>query len=283
MIGLANSKLQRFSEQGWTLVYCTIFWCMGIKILCAYPEPILSFNIRQYWQGYPHTSLDGLSKFYYLSQIAFWFQQIIVLQIEKRRKDYYQMFTHHIVTAILVCGSYSTNFTGIGTAVHTTMDLSDILLAFAKMLNYMQVGPIGDASFLVFVASWIYTRHYILFRIIFSIYKYVPQDIEFIWDPSSGRLASHSLWLAFLGLLIALEVILMIWLFMIFKVLWKVIRGHSPEDTRSDSEDTGDEEVGERKENYAKIRASEKEPLLKALKTTGRSHQASTRAQQQQK
>jgi acyl-CoA-dependent ceramide synthase len=30
MIGLANSKLQRFSEQGWTLVYCTIFWCMGI-------------------------------------------------------------------------------------------------------------------------------------------------------------------------------------------------------------------------------------------------------------
>jgi hypothetical protein len=173
------------------------------------------------------------------------------------------------------------------------------------MLNYMQVGPIGDASFLVFVASWIYTRHYILFRIIFSIYKYVPQDIEFIWDPSSGRLASHSLWLAFLGLLIALEAILMIWLFMIFKVLWKVIRGHSPEDTRSDSEsvyssrfdlrdiqtknylisnrDTGDEEVGERKENYAKIRASEKEPLLKALKTTGRSHQASTRAQQQQK
>ncbi|KAA1085168.1 sphingosine N-acyltransferase lag1 [Puccinia graminis f. sp. tritici] len=300
-MGLTNGKkLQRFSEQGWTLVYCTVFWCMGIKILCAYPEPILSFNIRQYWQGYPHTSLDALSKFYYLSQIAFWFQQIVVLQVEKRRKDYYQMFAHHIVTAILVCGSYATNFTGIGTAVHTTMDLSDILLAvglfilfdcrtplskahyslscaqFAKMLNYLKVGIVGDASFLVFVFSWIYTRHYVLLRIIFAIYKDLPQDIEFTWNPSKGQIASRSLWIAFLSLLSALEILLMIWLFMILKVLWKVVRGHAPEDTRSDTEDT-DDEAGETKSRSPKIPVScEKQPLLS---TTDRPHGGPRRQQ----
>ncbi|KAA1066802.1 sphingosine N-acyltransferase lag1 [Puccinia graminis f. sp. tritici] len=276
-MGLTNGKkLQRFSEQGWTLVYCTVFWCMGIKILCAYPEPILSFNIRQYWQGYPHTSLDALSKFYYLSQIAFWFQQIVVLQVEKRRKDYYQMFAHHIVTAILVCGSYATNFTGIGTAVHTTMDLSDILLAFAKMLNYLKVGIVGDASFLVFVFSWIYTRHYVLLRIIFAIYKDLPQDIEFTWNPSKGQIASRSLWIAFLSLLSALEILLMIWLFMILKVLWKVVRGHAPEDTRSDTEDT-DDEAGETKSRSPKIPVScEKQPLLS---TTDRPHRGPRRQQ----
>ncbi|KAH9465831.1 hypothetical protein MJO29_007525 [Puccinia striiformis f. sp. tritici] len=265
MMGLAKGKkLQRFAEQGWTLVYCSVFWCMGIKILCAYPEPILGMNIRQYWQGYPNTSLDALSKFYYLAQIAFWFQQIVVLQVEERRKDYCQMFTHHIVTVFLVCGSYATNFTGIGTAVHTTMDLSDILLAFAKMLNYLQVGTIGDASFLAFVFSWIYTRHYVLIRIIFAIYTDLPQDIELVWNLSTGQLPTGPLWITFLVLLTALETIIMIWLYMILKVVWKVARGQAPEDTRSDTEDTDDEDtVG--KANYHKIGVtSEKQPLLKA-------------------
>ncbi|KAI9604076.1 hypothetical protein H4Q26_003688 [Puccinia striiformis f. sp. tritici PST-130] len=221
-------------------------------------------NIRQYWQGYPNTSLDALSKFYYLAQIAFWFQQIVVLQVEERRKDYCQMFTHHIVTVFLVCGSYATNFTGIGTAVHTTMDLSDILLAFAKMLNYLQVGTIGDASFLAFVFSWIYTRHYVLIRIIFAIYTDLPQDIELVWNLSTGQLPTGPLWITFLVLLTALETIIMIWLYMILKVVWKVARGQAPEDTRSDTEDTDDEDtVG--KANYHKIGVtSEKQPLLKA-------------------
>lgn len=100
----------------------------------------------------------------------------------------------------------------------------------------MQVGLIGDVTFLVFVVSWIYTRHYILIRIVFSIYKYIPQDIQFIWDPSRGHIASRSLFYSFLGLLTALEIILIIWLYMIIKVLWKVVRGQPPEDTRSDSE-----------------------------------------------
>ena len=104
------------------------------------------------------------------------------------------------------------------------------------MLNYLQVGLIGDATFLVFVVSWIYTRHYILIRIIFFIYKYIPQDIQFIWDPSRGYVASRWLFYSFLGLLTSLEIILIIWLYMIMKVLWKVARGQPPEDTRSDSE-----------------------------------------------
>ncbi|POW00879.1 hypothetical protein PSTT_12846 [Puccinia striiformis] len=154
-----------------------------------------------------NTSLDALSKFYYLAQIAFWFQQIVVLQVEERRKDYCQMFTHHIVTVFLVCGSYATNFTGIGTAVHTTMDLS-----------------------------------------------------LFFWLPASDG----PLWITFLVLLTALETIIMIWLYMILKVVWKVARGQAPEDTRSDTEDTDDEDtVG--KANYHKIGVtSEKQPLLKA-------------------
>jgi hypothetical protein len=152
---------------------------------------------------------------------------------------------------------------------------------------------------LVFVFSWIYTRHYVLLRIIFAIYKDLPHDIEFTWNPSTGQIASRSLWIAFLSLLSALEILLMIWLFMILKVLWKVVRGHAPEDTRSDTEsvhycwlkmrnneakkflirnrDT-DDEAGERKSRSPKIPvACEKQPLLS---TTDRPHRAGPRRQQ---
>lgn len=237
-------KLQRFSEQGWILVYCSVFWCMGVKILSGYTEPILSLNIRQYWQGYPRTSMSPLCKFYYLSQIAFWFQQIIVLHIEKRRKDHCQMLAHHIVTIFLVCGSYATNFTDLGMAVHTTMDLSDILLALSKMLNYLQIRIVGDVSFLAFVLSWLYTRHYVLVKIIWAIYHELPEDIGFSWNPKKGYLANYPLWIVFMTLLSSLEILLIIWLFMILNVLWKVMKGKAAQDSRSDSEDSDDEPQG---------------------------------------
>ncbi|POW13461.1 hypothetical protein PSHT_07717, partial [Puccinia striiformis] len=209
------------------------------------------------------------------SQIAFWFNRLLSCRLKNVAKTiakclHNQGFpqltlilslcgvSDHIVTVFLVCGSYATNFTGIGTAVHTTMDLSDILLAFAKMLNYLQVGTIGDASFLAFVFSWIYTRHYVLIRIIFAIYTDLPQDMNL---PASDRSFMDYI----LVLLTALETIIMIWLYMILKVVWKVARGQAPEDTsRTPSQDTDDEDtVG--KANYHKIGVtSEKQPLLKA-------------------
>lgn len=68
-------------------------------------------------------------KYYYLTQMAFWFQQLYCIQTEKRRKDHYAMFSHHIITITLLVSSYYTNFTRIGNAVLCSMDLTDLLLS----------------------------------------------------------------------------------------------------------------------------------------------------------
>lgn len=57
-----------------------------------------------------------------------WLQQIIVLNLEARRKDYHQMFAHHIITTTLMCLSYVLNWTRIGSAILCAMDFADILL-----------------------------------------------------------------------------------------------------------------------------------------------------------
>src|ERR1700743_1521191 len=64
-------------------------------------------DLAQMWVDWPVRELGGTFKWYYLVQYAFWLQQIFVLNIEERRKDYHQMFAHHIVTCMLIFASYT--------------------------------------------------------------------------------------------------------------------------------------------------------------------------------
>jgi acyl-CoA-dependent ceramide synthase len=53
---------------------------------------------------YPHWEMTPELKRYYLMQIAYWCQQflVLVLGLEKPRKDYWELVAHHIVTLWLV-------------------------------------------------------------------------------------------------------------------------------------------------------------------------------------
>lgn len=66
---------------------------------------------------------------YYYVQLAFWLQQVFVLQVEVPRKDFWALMAHHTVTLLLIGGSALSNFWRAGNAVFVVMDLSDIILA----------------------------------------------------------------------------------------------------------------------------------------------------------
>lgn len=55
-------------------------------------------------QGYPHWDMQPELKRYYLMQMAYWIQQflVLVLGLEKPRKDYVELVAHHVVTLWLV-------------------------------------------------------------------------------------------------------------------------------------------------------------------------------------
>ena len=86
------------------------------------------FNLREMWTDWPNREMGGLAKWYYLVQFAFYLQQILVVNIEERRKDYAQMFTHHIVTCVLIFASYGYHQTKVGNTILCLMDVVDILL-----------------------------------------------------------------------------------------------------------------------------------------------------------
>lgn len=116
----------RFAEQAWSVSYYSISFSIGLYITLNSPY---WGDMRELWAEYPQIESDGFFKAYYLVEMAFWLQQVFVLNIEARRKDFWQMLCHHIVTCTLIFMSYTYNVTRVGNAILCIMDFSDILLS----------------------------------------------------------------------------------------------------------------------------------------------------------
>lgn len=80
------------------------------------------------WTDWPDRELQGLVKGYVLAQWSFWVQQILVIHMEERRKDHWQMFTHHVITNTLLYASYTYHHTRVGILVLVLMDVVDLFL-----------------------------------------------------------------------------------------------------------------------------------------------------------
>lgn len=131
----SRGKQLRFMEQMYTAIYFGISGPAGLYVMRR--TPVWYFNTRGMYELFPHRTHEAVFKFYYLFEAAYWAQQalVMVLGIEKPRKDYRELVAHHIVTLALIGLSYRFHFTYIGIAVYITHDISDFFLAVSD-LNY---------------------------------------------------------------------------------------------------------------------------------------------------
>jgi acyl-CoA-dependent ceramide synthase len=86
------------------------------------------------YEGFPHKTHEAVFKAYYLLQASYWAQQMIVLllMLEKPRKDFKELVAHHFITLALIWCSYRFHFTYMGVAVYISMDISDFFLAVSS-------------------------------------------------------------------------------------------------------------------------------------------------------
>jgi len=231
-----HRSMIRFAEQGWSVIYYPLQWCFGLYVHRNLPTRVL--NPVDLWHGYPHIPLAGPIKFYYLLQTAFYIHQILILNAEARRKDHVQMMTHHVITVFLMLTSYYTNYTRIGCLIMVLMDWCDIWLPLAKMFRYLGYQLLCDVTFVFFMLSWLVTRHWLFIISIVSTYLYCPTIVPFIYAPEQGRYLSIPIYWTFVTLLSALQVLQIIWFWMICRIAWRVLTaGEGASDDRSDESD----------------------------------------------
>jgi acyl-CoA-dependent ceramide synthase len=282
----------RFAEQSYMLIYYTIIWFWGLALFVkdtpADVDSVESLLISM-WRDFPRLLLTPGMKLYYLSQLAFWVQQIVVIHLEERRKDHYQMLTHHFVTVGLMVGSYGYRQWRVGNAILVCMDIVDLVLPAAKILRYLGRQAACDAMFGLFVITWFLARHVLYLLICWSIYAHVNVEAMpyGLYSTSTGEMLSKdggenvlenllqpmlnpeaktisfnaNIRWSFLGLLLGLQCITLVWLVMIIRVVVRVIRGQGADDTRSDDEDEIEEDEIEDK-SHAQLSHHSSVPIV---------------------
>uniref|UniRef100_A0A7G9ULN4 Longevity assurance factor/sphinganine-N-acyl transferase subunit 1 n=1 Tax=Trichoderma carraovejensis (nom. inval.) TaxID=2768925 RepID=A0A7G9ULN4_9HYPO len=236
MTGLSKGKQARLMEQMYTALYFGVLGPAGMYVMSR--TPVWYFNTRGMYEGFPHRSHEGVVKFYYLFQAAYWAQQAIVLLLgmEKPRKDFKELVGHHIVSLALIGLSYRFHFTYIGIAVYITHDISDFFLASSKALNYID-HPIVPPYFASFVVVWIYMRHFINLKIIWSLFTEFRTvgPFELNWETQQ-----YKCWISqyiTTALLASLQALNLFWLFYILRIAFRFIRDKEATDDRSEDED----------------------------------------------
>lgn len=230
----------RFTEQTWCLLYYGSAALWGLRLLKKQPY---GWDASTLWVGFPHYYIDPGVKQYYLSLLAYWFTQVLIIHIEDRRKDHFQMLTHHFVTCALVVGSYAYSYTRIGHLVLIMMDTVDVFLSLAKCSKYLGLpGNITDTIFILFLISWVLLRHFVyMYEMIYAVViAFSSLEGQCIYDSLNLRpiqCFSAKVHYTFFALAMSLQAITMIWLVMIVKIVLRVVKGDGAADSRSDSED----------------------------------------------
>ncbi|KAL8847439.1 MAG: hypothetical protein Q9221_007508 [Calogaya cf. arnoldii] len=251
----SRSKQNRFMEQMYTALYFGVFGPFGLYVM--YRSPVWYFNTTGMYETFPHRTHEALFKAYYLLQASYWAQQALVLclGLEKPRRDYKELVVHHIVTLALIWLSYRFHFTYMGLAVYITHDISDFFLATSKTLSYVD-SRFVTPYFSLFIAVWVYLRHYINLVILYSITTTFASigPFELNWETQQYK-CSLSQYISF-SLLACLQAMNIFWMYFIVRIALRVLRTGEPKDERSDDEEEEEEEGV--KENEKKAREKER-------------------------
>jgi len=197
---------------------------------------------------------------------------VLLLGMEKPRKDYKELVGHHIVTLALIGLSYRFHFTYMGLGVYITHDISDFFLATSKTLNYLD-HPLVGPYFAFFIGVWVYLRHYLNLKILYSEFNEFktvgPYELDWVTEQYKCWI-SH--WIS-TALLAGLQALNLFWLFYIFRIAYRFIFYKDLEDDRSDNDEN---ELAEEQRADALARLASqgvaKEAGLKMLATNGTSN-----------
>ncbi|KIM46094.1 hypothetical protein M413DRAFT_65240 [Hebeloma cylindrosporum] len=245
------SKVDRFGEQTYALFYFAFFGAWGYRVMTQLPT--YWYKTEEFWEGYPQWNLKPELKRYYLMQFAYWWQQllVLVLGLEKPRKDYWELVAHHFVTLWLIGWSYLVNLTYVGNAVYMSMDIPDTFLAFSKILNYIQWNTAKVYAFAIFFGIWTYFRHYLNIWILWSVWTEQPNIPESTkhWNWSEGvYMPGWMRYQIFLPLLV-LQFLNLFWYTLMIKILIKGLTTNEVDDHRSDDEDSDTEDSPNKKDD----------------------------------
>lgn len=216
----------------------TCWRCFAYFVLFAYGAVVILrtdwfWNNESWLVGYIREQPFPTDlKVYYVLELSFYMSLLATHFRDTKRKDFLQQFVHHLLTIILLAGSYVIAHFRYGSVIMFLHDASDYWLESAKLAKYAKRQRLCDALFVVFALIFYATR-----------WVYFPLCVALPWTRDnaklSGPLQSYITFpYIFLYMCITLMLLHLYWGFLIGRMVYNFTRTGSVEkDDRSDGED----------------------------------------------
>jgi len=132
------------------------------------------WDTKEYWINYPKHVMEDDIYWYYTIELGFYLSLLVSQFFDIKRKDFWQMFLHHLVTIFLLVFSYVCNFTRVGSFVFFLHDCVDFWLELAKLALYLKASKLADTVFIIFAIIWFITRILIFpFRFVIFLFYHL--------------------------------------------------------------------------------------------------------------
>eukprot|EP00803_Ostreobium_quekettii_P010879 evm.model.scf_4697.1 EVM.evm.TU.scf_4697.1 scf_4697:2193-4458(-) len=237
---VSPTTMRKWKESCWVFTFYFTVTCMAMSV--AVREPWFT-STAHFWLGCTRLPCDfsvpaGVLLLYAV-EAAYYVQGIPVLLLEPKKKDFWTMLAHHIVTLGLIMYSWQVNFTRVGTMIFLAHDACDVLMECTKLAKRVKQEALTTGLFVVFLLVWIGARLvYLPFVVIRSTLR---EPIDIIAVPYSIDPEPH--YTVFNTMLILLVVFHVYWTVLILKILYRTLAkpgGRGIDDVR-DEDDSDDD------------------------------------------
>lgn len=220
------STVKKFGEGLWRISFYSLASLFG-WFYVLWDKPYRDDTFLTLVDVHKHT-VHPEEWWYYNIELGFYLALIISQFTDTKRKDFWQMFVHHIVTVLLLTLSWASHYHRIGCLVLAIHDVADVPLEGAKLAKYANKQNIADIVFGIFALVWIYTRCYMLPKRV--IYYTAYAGLE--------KVEMYPAYYIFNSLLCALQVLHIVWTYIILNVAVDALKNNGMRDLRSDSEES---------------------------------------------
>ncbi|XP_073993372.1 translocating chain-associated membrane protein 1 isoform X3 [Rhodnius prolixus] len=132
---LSKVKHSKFNESGQLLFFygMSVFW--GVHIIL---KENLLLNVSSLWEGYPHTEMVFMFKFFFIIQLAYWFHQYPELYFQKIKKEEMpEKICYASVALVFIAAAYLFNFTRVGVCLLVIHYFSEMTYHVARLIDFV--------------------------------------------------------------------------------------------------------------------------------------------------
>jgi len=226
------SPLDKFSETGWRWLFYLSVHIWGLATLWDMPW---MWNTGHCWYKYPFHKIDNSVWWYYMVETGFYWSLLFTQFVDVKRKDFWEMFLHHITTLALLVLSWTNHMHRMGALVLLFHDFVDHWVELAKLAIYAKIKIVGDVCFVIFSVTWAYSRLGIFPS--WVIYSTTVEAANFV-----EMFPVYYIFNCLFSILLILHVV---WFGFIIRMIFKVLADGPVADNRSESDSDGEAESSE--------------------------------------